>query len=80
MTSLPWYVQIIVSLALKYGPEWLLKAFPTLPEWVMAIIKDLLTELSGAATKPEKVAARKRAAARCKSGSGVACETDLKKP
>lgn len=78
MASLPWYVQIIVGLAVKYGPEWLLKAFPQLPEWAMSIIKELLDELSKATTPQEKKAARKRAAARCKGGSGVACETELK--
>jgi len=78
MPALPWYVQILISLAIKYGPEWLLKAFPSLPAWVTQIITDLLKELSEATTPQEKKQARKRAAVRCKGGSGIACETDLK--
>lgn len=78
MASLPWYLQLVIGMAVKYGPEWLLKAFPSLPAWVSQIVKDLLEELSKAATPQEKKLARKRAATRCKGGSGVACETELK--
>ncbi len=53
-----------------------MKFFPSLPEWAKLILKDLAEELAGASTKEQKKAARKKAASRCKLGSGVGCPSD----
>lgn len=72
---MPWYVQILINLAIKYGPIWLLKVFPSLPVWVRDIINDLINELPNI-PKPERKAARKRASEKCIAG--VVCPPDLK--
>lgn len=71
-------IKLFLPLIIKYGPEWLLKIFPKLPDWAMSVIKELLEALSKATTPEEKKAARKRAVNKCKGGSGVGCPTELK--
>lgn len=61
-----WLIQLIITLAVKFGLPWILKKFPGIPPEVMKVIEELLGNL--ATHKEEKaklVAEAKEKVAAC---------------
>ena len=56
---MPYWVRILVSIAVKLGIPWLLKVFPGIPATVVAEIQALIEELTKA-KQVHKAARRKR--------------------
>lgn len=42
-----WLIQILITLAIKFGLPWILKKFPSIPPEVIKIIEELIQKLEG---------------------------------
>lgn len=75
---MPFWVLILIRLAIKLGLPWLITKFPWIPKEIIAIIEKLIGEIKTAKYEQKNTvrAAKRRALDRC---AGVACPTDLTK-
>lgn len=71
-----WLINIIVTLAVKVGLPWVIKKFPGIPQEIIAIIAQLINDLSN----PEKSnsISKKVALNRVSELCTVGCENKLK--
>lgn len=75
MNPLPWWAFLLLQLAIKFGPIWLLKRFPKMPEWLKKIILELEKDLGEATGKPQKKEARNKAIEKCTDAN---CPVELR--
>lgn len=72
-------INILISLAIKFGLAFFFKRFPGIPEEIKQIIKDLLESLKLAKTKAERAQLKAEAKQKVKKVcEGIACPADLK--
>lgn len=73
-----WMINLLISLAVKWGLPWLLAKFPLLPPWLEQIIEKIIEDLKQENADKKQIIKEAHNQVR-QACSGSACPTDLVK-
>lgn len=70
-----WLIELLISLALKFGLPYLIKAFPSLPKEVWEVVETILKAVQSAENPQDKAKEIRTAVNQC---TGVGCPPETK--